>query len=639
MFTNRFKKNYIFNSIRNKFILFLSFFCFISLENIAKEKEQKISDEKDKKLLIRKNYSDKIKNFNLLTNTKEVYKRILEWESIDQLNTKIKWTKINSNDIEKKNKLDENIPGFKDFYEIEPSMIDFVNSLWINNGFATGNYLLRDEISHNLGWKSSFGGGEAKGTGNQNYNYYLNYGLRDDILISFFYSVSDDPLYNYVKNFNTVTPNYWEIYGASLKKSIYEKNNFNISTSFSIESWFIRSGDDLIKNNMFNSLNSQYKSKDLIGSFHIPITFKLSNKTSFYFLSGINFLPDKKNSYDQLASDFYGVIPFAGGAISKKLNKTIEINSSLILPLGSSKNSFNKNIDFYNSYIYSFGINYYLNPKISFEGKLTNSFGLTPSTAVLTIPSSDELGYYFGLNYNPWRFDSPITKFKDNEIYLNTFGITDENAYLPRYDSTIIKLNYDNKNSYLFNIKYSLSNDFQLDFLNLNMINHESELNKTNKKLLENYVGSDNLNTRVGGKFYVYKTKTLDYISALKVSLGRAQSSKQGYFFLKSINTFKLNNKTFLNLNPKFAWSGINSPKSIGASINYLFNKKYALVSETNIPLDELNENNFTLAFRYIVDQNKSYDLYTTNALGINDLGTMFKSRSNKFGVQFNYSF
>ena len=88
---------------------------------------------------------------------------------------------------------------------------------------------------------------------------------------------------------------------------------------------------------------------------------------------------------------------------------------------GPGHNSFDENLKFYRNPIYSYGFNWNLNPIIVFEGKITNGYGSTPSTSLLTIPSDDKPLYYLGGKYNPSLIDTKFVPLeKENEkIYFS----------------------------------------------------------------------------------------------------------------------------------------------------------------------------------------------------------------------------
>ena len=67
--------------------------------------------------------------------------------------------------------------------------------------------------------------------------------------------------------------------------------------------------------------------------------------------------------------------------------------------------------------------------------------------------------------------------------------------------------------------------------------------------------------------------------------------------------------------------------------------EKELLVSiEINIRISikENNESNNTLAIRYLFNENKSIDLYYSNALSTHDLGQILKSEDYKYGIRLN---
>ena len=60
------------------------------------------------------------------------------------------------------------------------------------------------------------------------------------------------------------------------------------------------------------------------------------------------------------------------------------------------------------------------------------------------------------------------------------------------------------------------------------------------------------------------------------------------------------------------------------------------LIPEVNFSIKENNESNNTLAIRYLFNENKSIDLYYSNALSTHDLGQILKSEDYKYGIRLN---
>ncbi len=60
------------------------------------------------------------------------------------------------------------------------------------------------------------------------------------------------------------------------------------------------------------------------------------------------------------------------------------------------------------------------------------------------------------------------------------------------------------------------------------------------------------------------------------------------------------------------------------------------IIPEINYLLDKDKKSNNTIAIRYSLSENKSIDLYTSNALNTQDLGQLLRSKDRKFGIKLN---
>ena len=60
------------------------------------------------------------------------------------------------------------------------------------------------------------------------------------------------------------------------------------------------------------------------------------------------------------------------------------------------------------------------------------------------------------------------------------------------------------------------------------------------------------------------------------------------------------------------------------------------IIPEINYLLDKEKKSNNTISIRYSFSENKSIDLYSSNALSTQDLGQLLKSTDNKFGIKLN---
>ena len=94
-----------------------------------------------------------------------------------------------------------------------------------------------------------------------------------------------------------------------------------------------------------------------------------------------------------------------------------------------------------------------------------------------------------------------------------------------------------------------------------------------------------------------------------------------------------------LNISPKYAWSGIKSTGGAGLSVVYKINERFSFSPEMNFNFRDSKDNNNALVLKYLVDEKKSIDFFITNALGIQDMSQLIKSKDNKIGVRLNLLF
>ena len=106
----------------------------------------------------------------------------------------------------------------------------------------------------------------------------------------------------------------------------------------------------------------------------------------------LTFLPgSQSNQYGK--GDFYGNNYGIGFGMTYKPLDRLKTFSSYYVPLGDSSNSFDYQLNYSKASIYTLGLNYLVDSRTNFEAFLSNGFGLSPATSVLTIPSSDEILY------------------------------------------------------------------------------------------------------------------------------------------------------------------------------------------------------------------------------------------------------
>ena len=228
-----------------------------------------------------------------------------------------------------------------------------------------------------------------------------------------------------------------------------------------------------------------------------------------------------------------------------------------------------------------------------------------------------------------------------NESNLLKFGgLTVNNSILFNRGESNLSIDYDTSRNLFSSYSYSLSNIFQLNLINAGSFKVENNFASNNSELTNNFLGHNNFNYRVGGKLLFFNPKKNDlFWLSSRISLGRDLNSKQGYIYSDLTSTIRLNNWVNFNISPKYIFSGNGNLGSIGLSNNMNLSKKIQFIAETNIGITKNSSDNSTFSLRYAFSPVKSIDVFTTNAVGFQDLGTMLSVNDYKFGIRINYIF
>ena len=583
---------------------------------------------------------------------KEQNERTIKWEKVLEKKSnnlkKIIWKSYNGDDTYFENKninnthnnseniffnIKKNKKKFKNQQKNKQELLEIKPHIPLNNFLGSGDFI----VSTN--WVSAFSGGAGGGTGHQNYGLKFQYGLSDSGLISLYLSETDDPLFNLIGG--ELIPNNWASIAVAYKKQILESKDLKNSLSFSnsLEYWVVSSGDGnkkSIYNEIDNSVGTDRFEK-LIYSFSFPFTRQLNNQTKFSIVPGLTFMPDKLGDKN-FGKNFYGNNYFLATGLNFDIAANLQLISSYTYIFGPGNNSFDENLDFKRKSIYSYGFNWDVSPVVGIEGKITNGYGLTPSTSFLTIPSDNKPLYYIGGNYKPFLEDTRFAPLnKKNELLLFG-GLTVENALIPERGISKLNLNYDEKGNLFAYYGYSLSNVFQLE-VSSGSFNEVNLKNLNNSKLQNIYLDENTFNYRFGGKLLILSPQKNDpFWMTLKTSLGRNEGANhQGYAFSELINTFRLNNWLALNISPKYFFSGVESFGGLGISSNINLLENFQFIPEINTSLKNNSDINSTYAFRYSYAQDKSVDLYYSNAVGIQDIGQLLENKEYSFGIKLNF--
>ena len=565
----------------------------------------------------------------------------------DQINQKLKWKKLDNLEIED-SKIkweiikEKNIINLNNTHKNNEPLTNTIKSIDTNARFkkfdtiakySQFNYFLEEgQILPSIQWKSSFDGGEAGGIGHQNVSTKIDYGLNPKSLISITFSESDDRLFNKINNQSV--PNDWHNLAITFKRKIFETENLkdNISFVSSLEYWKIGSGSKTSKSifNQKDNLNGKQRFEKFVSSFSLPYSKKVNRKITLGISPGVTLLPNKLGNKSSV-NNFYGNNFFLRSAINFDLKYNLFLNSSYTLLFGPGSNFFNESLIFSNKNIYSYGISWNASSVIGVDVKITNAYGGTPATSLLTIPSDNKPLYFLGFNYKPFLTEEKIIYNQKIKNYMYK-GLTVNNALINSKGKNQITFDFDSKGNIFSSYGYSLSNNFQLELLNLGRFNDVNIVDTNSVKDL--YLSKNNFHYRFGGKIiFLNKTKGDNFWLAARVSVGRNGYNNQGYLFSELISTHEINNRLNLNINPKHFWSGRDDYFGIGISNIISLTNNFQLIPEINYNFSSQSEFNSTIALRYICN-NRSIDIYVSDAVGLQGLGQIQKSSSLRYGIR-----
>ena len=605
--------------MKGTFFCFFIFIQLISLLYVRAEKNKKDSLENNsiKWEKIKENKSNNLK--------KVIWKSYNDDESYFNNIDKEIFSKDDINNFVK----DE---IFKSQRREERTTTEVETFLPLNNFLDFGNF------QYSVRWKSSFDGGVSQGTGQQNPSFVLDYGISDSSLITLYVTGADDDLYNLIDGQRINY--YWQNYGLSYKKKLLDEEEFNFGLSLvsTLEYWRHASGSETSKS-IFNQQDNSFgkdKFENIIGALSLPLSKNINKNFTFFIVPGVTFLPQKLGDKG-IGKNAYGNNFYLGSGFGLGIAKDLNLVFSYTTPLGPGNNYFDSNLKYSRKPIYSYGLGWNVNPQIEIEGKITNSYGASPSTGLLTIPSDNLPLYSANIIYRPYEEDTLLKTLNKRDQLINHRGITVSNALIPREGTSQFNLNHDSKGNLFGFYGYSLSNIFQLEVLNIGSFKQVNHSGGKNSALYQTYLTENNVNFRLGGKLLIFSPQKDDLLwMSLRTSVGRNDDTNQGYIFSELINTYRLNDWLAFNISPKYFASGIDKFGGLGVSSYINLTDNLQIIPEMNTSFRNKSVANATLALRYSYAPGASVDFYYSNALGIQDIGQLLEGKENRFGINFN---
>ena len=572
--------------------------------------------------------------------TENIQKEIIKWDQLDESLYEInepKWEIIDNYDFLKEQK---KIDSSNTLKKIRNKKVES-ELTHLGEHIPTAHIL--EEGLWNLYGDQVFPISEGKhgGSANQNYSIFFNSSVTKDMMISTFFAIADDPLHKKISKNNTNPSNLWLNLGGSLKYKIFDGEKLDFSLDSNLEYWKVKSGGC---NSGFGSIGSGCHSKspnifnnniepvvnaNLIGSIGIPATYNFSKFLEFTLVPKISFLPESQgNKYG--SGEFYGSNFGLGLGLSYMPHRKFKTYSSFYIPI-TGNNSFNQDLRFEQNIISTLGFLYSFDTKTAFEGYLTNSFGSTPSTSILTLPTSNELILGSRFIYTPGGYynSNELDTIRRSPQFISNLSVN--NTFLVGYKKILSELNISGGGSFWKRLKFGISDKFDIDMSWETFSNSEKGINQFESK----YLTPSTHSARIGGKVLLIGNNSKNsFNNALRLSLGRKVFSDNwnGYFFSELINSYHLSENLSFQLNPKLANANKNI-SGIGISADFKIIKNLTFKAEHNLALKNA-ENNTTISVRKSFKDSKFIDIYSSNAYSLIDLGQLQKSSSQKYGLR-----
>ncbi|MBE9174512.1 hypothetical protein IQ225_02825 [Synechocystis salina LEGE 06155] len=482
----------------------------------------------------------------------------------------------------------------------------------------TANQLLQGQVLGTFGQTQTFGG---PGTGNQTYFIYADWGLTNDLQIGWSFMYNDDPTYNAVNG--SFIEQLYQSTGPNLKYNIYSDKNWGISVLGSIEQFQIYSGPGL-----FNNANSPTLSRTVAGTVQLPISYNLSEQFQVTFTPAINIFSDSLNNVP-----FYGTVFSLGLGANWRVSDQLSLFGNTVVPL-SGGNSINTSREISKTPIWSVGANYAFSKAVGLELSLTNSFGGTPATGILTLPTAANeilLGAQFKIA--PLGKEIHHVDYTDRQKRLLFDWFTLTTPYVFPTDDFGVRFSADTGGSVGGGIFYSVLQNFQMELLISYIGGFDTQ------SVIDSSQGTAT-QWRLGGKLLFLNQADGDPLSISgRLTGGRDISEdEQGYLMLEFPFMYEVNNQLALLFSPKAAITGGKTPVGLGLGANYQISPAIQLIAEVT-PLVTGERLVWSAGLRLFPLENLAIDLMGTNATSQLDLGELLAEPGTRFsaGIQWRF--
>ncbi len=482
----------------------------------------------------------------------------------------------------------------------------------------TANMMPRQAVSAWIGTQQN-DPNSAAGTGNQLYFAGIDYAPSRDFELGFIWQDFSDTLSSTIAG--DPAPRL-EFQTAALRGKYRFLNNARLSMAVegSVESF-------VYKSSTFGTLTGPNR-RNTVGMLALPVTYEMSPQLQFHLSPGVAVFPETVG-----AASFFGVIPHVSAGVSWKPSDRWALYGHVTVPFGDGGNTIETSGAISNTPVWTVGTRYNVTPKYGVDLYVTNSFGVTPTTRILTFPPDGDtpivgvrINYFpgFAANY-PDTYRGPVQPVTARTVSLQQDGFTLSSG------DTIEPARAELRGAYGTNENYSISAIFSPDRDGQIEVHYEQWAD--DGTLGPPTIPNTDARVMAGGKLRLKDQNNGDAFSLSAHALLGRDSGGTGVFYVGLPATYQVNQDFAVNVNPKVAGFGNTTTFGLGVGVNYeVFNGLEAIAEVTAV--DNGNDPVWAAGVRYNAPGSSiSIDAHATNAIGRYGLGTMVAQSETKFAI------
>lgn len=485
-------------------------------------------------------------------------------------------------------------------------------------GFETANFYHAGTFELNVGTQQT-SPSSGPGTGLQTYFGGGAYAPTDRLSFALDAQNFNDPVAGPIGGTTQLVDT--SILALSGKYRIFSNERVSIAAQASVES-FLKLNSPLFGGNNDNVA---------IGSIKAPVSFNMGRGFQFHVTPSVSIFPDTIDG-----GAFYGTVASLGAGASYKPNERLGFFGSLEMPV-SGANSIDSAGNYTKEAVWTVGARYNVTPKAALEGYVTNGFGMTPATSVLTFwPGGDEVMAGMRLIYTPgakrpetYRASAVPATVPQSALQQDGFTLGAADVLEPGHMRVSGWYGSDNNAGALLGFSPDRDGEIQLIF----------EQYSDNPTASAALVPTTEVRYMIGPKLrFMDQNNGNAFSLSARVLYGRqiqGNAQKLGVFFVEGMASFQTRDtRMVFTANPKFAAFGTTEIGGLGLGFNYRASDAIELMAEvTPVALDG-DDVTWAAGVRYnLANAGFSVDAQASNAIGRFGVGSMVAQDDVRFSL------